>query len=140
MEGRFKFSVPPPSSPLNQPHLLPPFRTPVPLYDRKNRIYASLSGQPSGTSYRNAANRSYFRIAEEGEDANFHQSCSVHRRGGFPALNVGLSYGMGQQEPAHLKNGAYSHMLERLVQDPAIQQVAAFGSCECPPPPYLELW
>lgn len=102
----------------------------MPLYDRKNRIYASLSGRPAGDSYGTAASNSFFRILEEGSDANFHRSHSVHRRGNFPALNVGVSYGMGQQVPASLKNEVHASLLDRLIQDPSIQRIAAFGSCE----------
>ncbi|KAF9492513.1 hypothetical protein BDN71DRAFT_1199568, partial [Pleurotus eryngii] len=53
-----------------------------------------------------------------------------HRRGSFPALAVGVSYGNGQREPARLaagETGPNAEGLRRLLNDPAVQRMASYG-------------
>lgn len=53
-----------------------------------------------------------------------------HRRGNFPALAVGISYGNGQTVPARLAagdTGPHAKGLRRLIESPAVQRIAAFG-------------
>lgn len=67
----------------------------------------------------------------EGEKANFSPHQTEHRRGNFPALAVGISYGNGQLQPSALKDGVtgvHAEMLQRLVGHAAVQRMAAFAS------------
>ncbi|TFK18416.1 hypothetical protein FA15DRAFT_565693, partial [Coprinopsis marcescibilis] len=50
-----------------------------------------------------------------------------HRRGRFPAVNVGTSYGQGSKKPANLRHHDVE-LVERLLRDKDVQRLATFGS------------
>ncbi|KAJ7243702.1 hypothetical protein C8J57DRAFT_1083566 [Mycena rebaudengoi] len=104
------------------------FSTSHPLVDLQDRIFAVLVGQPCDEAYAQAARRVFDLIRREGNASAFPSSMSKHRRGPFPALNVGLSYGKGQRVPSFLDNGIYASMLARLVGDPDVKRMATSAS------------
>lgn len=65
---------------------------------------------------------------QEGRDAAFARDEKVHRRGRFPALAIGISYGKGQQRPMNLRNGVHADMLQRLVGASSVQRMALFAN------------
>ncbi|KAJ6546742.1 hypothetical protein DFH09DRAFT_858538, partial [Mycena vulgaris] len=99
-----------------------------PLVDAHGRIFAVLVGQPRGAGWVRAVNDAYSAISKEGTVAAFPRSMRDHRRGLYATLNVGLSYGKGQQVPSRLLCPKYEALLDRLLGNPAINRVATFAS------------
>ena|SRR5580704_9926511 len=98
------------------------------LVDSQGRIYAVLAGRPDDPTYVKAAEETFQALAEEATKANFATKECNHKRGCFPAVSVGLSYGQGQLKPALLDTGKNTAMMERLLQNTSIQRIATFGS------------
>ncbi|RDB30932.1 hypothetical protein Hypma_004908 [Hypsizygus marmoreus] len=103
-------------------------RDPVPIRDRHGLVIAVLGGRPADISYVQDADAIYYAIMSEGQHAKFSAKASQSRKGAFAALNVGVSYGNGQERPSRLNTGKHAAMLERLVSNPALQRIAAFQS------------
>ncbi|KAJ7093862.1 hypothetical protein B0H15DRAFT_776299 [Mycena belliarum] len=99
-----------------------------PIVDAHGRIVAALAGQPRGPDYAAAAARAFSALETERKAANFKAEMAQHRRGGYVALNVGLSYGQGQRAPSLLRNGAYGALLSRLVGNADVIRLATFAS------------
>lgn len=79
----------------------------------------------------------YKEMEEELRGFDLKASERSHRRGEFPALAVGVSYGNGQTVPARLAagdTGPHSEGLHRLIGSPVVQRVAAYGDSA------LQLW
>ncbi|KAJ7633745.1 hypothetical protein B0H17DRAFT_1217452 [Mycena rosella] len=77
--------------------------TPIPLVDSNGRIVAVLAGQPRNDEYREAVQCAFQFICKTGAAACFPASMSVHRRGLYAVINVGLVYGKalrGQTKPS----------------------------------------
>lgn len=106
-----------------------------PIVDKNNRIFAVLAGQQNDSSYADAADEALELIMLEGEQAAFARGEKSHRRGQFPALAVGISYGKGQTQPMNLRNGVHAAMLQRLVGAACIERLALFANGTPPPPP-----
>ncbi|PBK70858.1 hypothetical protein ARMSODRAFT_844621, partial [Armillaria solidipes] len=100
---------------------------PRPIVDRCGRIVAVMAGQPHDPTYSATCMDAYDEIMAEGEGANFHRA-SKHRRGTFPAVNMGISYGKGQKVPARLQNGVLAAIVSRLVGSEAVIQMATYAS------------
>ncbi|KAJ6599944.1 hypothetical protein DFH09DRAFT_1303296 [Mycena vulgaris] len=99
-----------------------------PIIDAKGRIIVVLAGQPHDPKYRNAAEAVFTTLVEEAASARFPPEISKHRRGPFPALNVGLAYSKGQRVPSRMGGGAYGALLQRLLGDPNIRRMAVYAS------------
>ena len=83
-------------------------------------------------------------IEEARSECNFPKKAKKHRRGNFPALAVGISYGGGQrvclyntfaypsnsqQKPGNLcHSDANAAALSKLVSNDAVKKVAGFAS------------
>ncbi|PBK61848.1 hypothetical protein ARMSODRAFT_864955, partial [Armillaria solidipes] len=100
---------------------------PRPIVDNKGRIVAVIAGQPYDPSYSAACMDAHDEIMQEGAAANFRKASS-HRRGRFPAVNVGISYGKGQRVPSRLQNGALAAIINRLVGSEAVMRMATYVS------------
>lgn len=87
-----------------------------------------LAGRPNDASYLQAAKDAAAFMAEEGSMADFSMAEQRHRRGNYPALSVGLSYGNGQARPMNLQNSQHVEMLSRLKANSDINRIATFGS------------
>lgn len=105
-------------------------REPRPIVDKSGTIFAALAGQPNDLSYECATYEALDLIMQEGRGAAFSRSEKLHRRGYFPALAVGISYGKGQRQPMKLRNGVHTAMLQRLVGASCIQRLALFANGE----------
>ncbi|KAK0439090.1 uncharacterized protein EV420DRAFT_1279737 [Desarmillaria tabescens] len=100
---------------------------PRPIVDCKGRIVAVIAGQPRDPSYSAACMEVHDDILREGQTANFRKNCHG-RRGGFPAVNVGISYGKGQKVPSRLQNGVLAGIINRLVGSEAVRRMASYAS------------
>lgn len=105
-----------------------PNSEPRPLLDRSDRIYSVLVGQPRGGAYLDAACRCHRAILEEGRREHFEPEEQQHRRGNFPAINIGITHGMGLPVPTNLVNEGHREMVERLLADADIKRLATFAS------------
>ncbi|KAK0468951.1 hypothetical protein IW261DRAFT_1296738, partial [Armillaria novae-zelandiae] len=101
---------------------------PQPIVDREGRIVAVMAGQPHDPSYSAACMEAHDAILREGAAANFRKPSNNHRRGGFPVVNVGISYGKGQKVPSRLQNGALAAVINRLVGSEAVMRMATYAS------------
>ncbi len=106
------------------------FRDPRPIVDAKDRIIAVMAGQTSDPTYGSLCMDAFDEIMLEGQAARFRKS-SKHRRGPFPAVNVGISYGKGQKVPSRLQNGVLAAVVNRLVGSKAVIRMATYASGEC---------
>ncbi|KAK0503914.1 hypothetical protein EDD18DRAFT_1305724 [Armillaria luteobubalina] len=93
-----------------------------------------MAGQPHDPSYSAACMEVHDAILREGAAANFCKPSNNHRRGGFPAVNIGISYGKGQKVPSRLQNGALAAIINRLVGSEAVMRMATYASAS------LNLW
>lgn len=79
-------------------------------------------------SYAASTRRSHSLILEEGRSARFKPEERHHRRGNFPALNVGITYGKGTKSPVNLRHDRHGEMLKRLCASSDIKRLATFAS------------
>lgn len=100
----------------------------TPLLDHQNRIFTVAVGQPRDGNYAESARRAHSLILEEGRSARFKPEERHHRRGHFPALNVGITYGKGTKSPVNLRHDRHSEMLKRLCASSDIKRLATFAS------------
>jgi hypothetical protein len=103
------------------------------LIDKGGVICGVLAGQPSQKKYRDAATAAFKAIQDADKATKFNKKTTTHRRGNFPAINTGVSYGKGQKEPRSLQTHPYTPTVDSLLKNPNIQRLANFGSGECPP-------
>ena len=53
-----------------------------------------------------------------------------HRRGDFPALNLGVTFGLGSQTPTNLNAGSHERAATELLQNSHVNRMATFASGE----------
>ncbi|KAJ7109051.1 hypothetical protein C8R43DRAFT_904942 [Mycena crocata] len=99
-----------------------------PIVDAHGRIIAVLAGQPRDRTYAEDAAAAFAAMAGERSTAQFPATLSVHPRGPFPALNIGLTYGKGQRVPSYHSHPHYGALLQRLIGNPGIRRMAIFAS------------
>ncbi|TFK61024.1 hypothetical protein BDN72DRAFT_872812 [Pluteus cervinus] len=100
---------------------------PRPISDADGRIFAVLAGQPNDASYKNASHKAFTSLSEAGDATHFRPKDKKHRRGHFPALNVGVTHGKGTAHPINLNTKPYDATVKRVLQDPNIQRLASFA-------------
>ena len=83
---------------------------------------------PDWTTYPPAAQRAFQSILQEGQGAYWTTDEKKHRRGRFPVVNMGVSYGNGTTEAVNLKDDNHDPMIQRLRDDKDIQRMATFAS------------
>ncbi|KAH9920397.1 uncharacterized protein B0H18DRAFT_1121990 [Fomitopsis serialis] len=104
-------------------------RTPRPITDESGRVIAVLSGAPNDPAWTGVHTGAAAAISEARTKLSFSRKDVVHRRGNFPALAVGISYGGGQKQPANLVHSrANEASLTSLLASEHIQRIASFGS------------
>lgn len=114
-----------------------PFSGCKPLLDHQKRVFVVGVGQPRDSTYAISARRSHNLILEEGRSACFKPEERHHRRGNFPAVNVGITYGKGTKSPVNLRHDRHSEMLKRLCSNSDIKRLATFASGRLFPALYL---
>jgi hypothetical protein len=100
------------------------------LIDLTNWIFAVLAGRPNDLTYMEAVANAAHTIDREGSNTTFSPEEKDHRRGLYPAVSIGVSYGNGQTELAFLSRHNHDKILSRLTNDPSIQRLATFASCK----------
>ncbi|KAF9033505.1 hypothetical protein BDZ89DRAFT_947753 [Hymenopellis radicata] len=101
----------------------------MPIYDSEGYIFAVLAGRPNDDGYVASADKAFnFMRAQADAEEWKAEDLDPHRRGGFIAINVGITAGKGQPGPTRLGNGTHALLTERLLGHSCIQQIATFGS------------
>ncbi|KAJ2968067.1 hypothetical protein NUW54_g13326 [Trametes sanguinea] len=105
------------------------FRLCRPILDKDERVFAVLAGRPRDQSWDNV-NGELQKLFDITRDAYQLTSQQIsHRRGAFPAVTCGISYGGGQQRVANLVQSRHNQaVLDALVKQAAVRRVANFGS------------
>ncbi len=96
-----------------------------PILDQLKRVVAVLVSRPKDPSYDAAASRVFEKMAQEGESATFALKEMSHRRGSFPAINVGISLGPGDRVPRRVGVGNHDEMVQRLLDDNDVKRLAS---------------
>ncbi|KAF7970990.1 hypothetical protein HWV62_22491 [Athelia sp. TMB] len=101
--------------------------SPAPICDSKGRVIAVCVAQPRSWECVNRDAVAAIKAARK--RLYFPKKSRRHRRGDFPALAYGVSYGGGQQVPGNLQHSQRNEeALKELLEDPAIQRIAGLGS------------
>ncbi|KAF7984935.1 hypothetical protein HWV62_9851 [Athelia sp. TMB] len=100
----------------------------MPILDRNKRVIGVCLGRPEASDWGAVIHEASCAILAASCLCTFAPDDLHHRRGGFPALAVGASYGGGQTVPGNLKNGANTEVLHALCENPAIMRIAGFAS------------
>ncbi|KAL6309253.1 hypothetical protein BKA93DRAFT_821580 [Sparassis latifolia] len=104
-------------------------KTPHVLLDQEEHIVAVLAGRPDDAGWDGVIDDATRLIADIGKACIFTDEQMYHRRGKFPALAMGVSYGGGQTAPGNLLHSKTNGMqLHHLLHSKSIQRVAGFGS------------
>ncbi|KAG6915514.1 hypothetical protein DXG01_011110 [Tephrocybe rancida] len=101
-------------------------KTCMPFVTADGHVFAVCVGQPDDPTYAKACQRAYHLKAEEGRLAHFTDSEMHHKRSDFPAVNVGVTMGIGATYPTNLRTGNHSEMFDRFLSDKDIVRIANF--------------
>ncbi|TDL19149.1 hypothetical protein BD410DRAFT_727491 [Rickenella mellea] len=107
-----------------------PHRTPKPLVDKDGRVVAVLSGQPKDEEdWAGVTSDAFDAMMKEAAEMSFSDEQLNHRRGYFPAVGVGASFGGGQRAPGNLDHPPPNRRaLDRLLKRPSIVRIAGFAN------------
>src|SRR6266542_5769180 len=98
-----------------------------PIIDSKGWILAILVSSPCQSSYYAFHMRFFDKMIAEGDAANFGPGELNHKREkGFAAINAGLLYGNGHKKLTWLMHGGWEIMVDNLLGDQDLQQLAAY--------------
>jgi hypothetical protein len=97
------------------------------MADPEGRIFAVLAGMPADPTYKESTAAVFKDLKAAGESEAFGVKESIHRRGRFPALPFGISYGNGQTVPARLKAGSHEGLIEALRASRDVQRIANYA-------------
>ncbi|KAJ7121217.1 hypothetical protein C8R46DRAFT_1050701 [Mycena filopes] len=99
-----------------------------PLIDAKRRLFALLAGRPGVNSDGRDTYQEAIDEATRLFNSNSPLASGDGRRGDFPAVSVGLSYGGGQQRPGHLLNTkANASICAVMLASWAFQRIIGFS-------------
>ncbi|KAJ4478729.1 hypothetical protein C8J55DRAFT_430042, partial [Lentinula edodes] len=98
-----------------------------PLTDSEQRVMVCMLDGPDDPGYEKAVSEMTESILKAGEATNWARSEKKHKRGDFPALARGISYGKGQREPMRLV-GERQLMMDGLLKQDCFRRVAGFQS------------
>ncbi|KIJ58234.1 hypothetical protein HYDPIDRAFT_103064, partial [Hydnomerulius pinastri MD-312] len=98
------------------------------IVDAKGRVIAVLAGAPEEKGWCCIVEDASRELVEAGKAIQVGGK-DPYRRGKFPTLAVGVSYGGGQMAPKNLDlNVGNSRLAQKLLQSAAIQCIAGFGN------------
>ncbi|KAF7972007.1 hypothetical protein HWV62_19295 [Athelia sp. TMB] len=120
-------------------------KTPIPILDRKGRIFGVCAGSPSDAGWGAVHQEAAELIRAASRECRFPKGCNAHRRGDFPALAKGVSFGGGQkvssnvphrlpadareQQPGNLVHSELNgSALTKLLSSRPIRRIAGFAS------------
>lgn len=98
------------------------------IFDAKDRVIGACVGPPDVVGWPAVHQAAFEKLNAEGERAHFTKGERVHRRGRFPAINVGISMGTGPSHPGNLQLGNHAKMVARLLADRNIIRMANHAS------------
>ncbi|KAF9529559.1 hypothetical protein CPB83DRAFT_852309 [Crepidotus variabilis] len=96
-----------------------------PVLDSLKRVAVVLVGKINQESYQNATKEVFEGMEACGASAYFSDSESKHKRGKFPAVNVGISLGPGGTKPMRVSVGGHGPMMQRLIDNKHVQRLAS---------------
>ncbi|KAG6905636.1 hypothetical protein DXG01_001482 [Tephrocybe rancida] len=99
-------------------------KTCMPLVCKDGRIFACLVGHPDNLSYLESCQLAYKAIMEEGRNTNFSHDKMHHKRGDFPAVNIGVTMGLGATYPMNLRTGPHADMMDHLLANKYVVRMA----------------
>jgi hypothetical protein len=105
-------------------------RSPRSITDRTGARIAVLAGRPDDIDFRKACADAYNAIQIEGAQIKFEDDQLRHKRGDFPAVNIGVSHGGGTKEPTNLNVGRAAGAAERLLQNEGLRRLSEFQDGE----------
>ncbi len=99
--GKFKL-IPNNGRHVGSPFLIPPvvdkcFRTQRAVVDRDGRVVVVVVGQPNDADWPSVRKSALAALLSARKRCRFSKKMCMHRRGQFPALSTGISFGGGQQ-------------------------------------------
>ncbi|KAJ4473241.1 hypothetical protein C8R41DRAFT_775790, partial [Lentinula lateritia] len=97
------------------------------LTDSDHRVMACFVDEADDEGFRQATREMTELILQAQEATAWKKKEKQHRRGAFPALARGISYGKGQPEPMRL-GGDRQDVMEDLLAHPCFRRVAGFQS------------
>ncbi|KAH6899086.1 hypothetical protein BKA70DRAFT_1115654 [Coprinopsis sp. MPI-PUGE-AT-0042] len=92
-----------------------------------SKTFMVLVAPPDDPTYRAACDEVASVLEAHAQSGSFTNEELSHKRGQFPALNVGTSYGQGSTRPSNLRNKDAA-MVASLLANTCIQRVAIFAS------------
>ncbi|KAG6826569.1 hypothetical protein H0H92_015288 [Tricholoma furcatifolium] len=105
------------------------------LLDQDFNVIGILLGQPrdradSPGEWEALCKEAFEALHVAAASMNFSENECSHRRGAFPAVPHGISFGGGQKQPKHLSHNstAKNNTLEGLMSTKCIQRICKFGS------------
>ncbi|KAI0054866.1 hypothetical protein BV25DRAFT_1816415, partial [Artomyces pyxidatus] len=97
------------------------------IVDKSNRIIAVLAGAPEGEDWSKCIAGATAAFKEAQSTLVFPRG--LRRRGNFPTISVGVSFGGGQVEPQNLRqNKRNVETLNKLLENRFLRRLAGFGS------------
>lgn len=111
-------------------HILPLLSsTTRPIIDpATKKVFMVLVPPPDDPTFAESGLRVYDLLANTGLTAKFSKEQKIHRRGNFPAINVGLTYGQGNKKPTNLLNSDPA-AVDTLLVDKDVNRLAGYASC-----------
>jgi hypothetical protein len=105
--------------------------TPFPIVDAKDRVVAVCAGQPNDPEYGKCCDQFSKLLAAEGKGAALGEVKNSHKRGAFPAINVGIYHGQGTKKPVNLNCKQHSAFVQDLLKSENVQRVAGYADGVC---------
>ncbi|KAF9544840.1 hypothetical protein CPC08DRAFT_649537 [Agrocybe pediades] len=107
----------------------------MPLCEADGKIWGVLAGQVDDEKYWTACDGLYQRLVELGQSKVMQEDVKDNKRGAYPVLNIGVTYGPGASRPSvlHARRpdgtpGKFTTVAEELLQDPNLRLLASFQS------------
>ncbi|KAJ7829017.1 hypothetical protein B0H14DRAFT_3465980 [Mycena olivaceomarginata] len=85
-----------------------------PLVDQENRVIAVLGGRPNDAEYLRLTEQAADRLETARADPALRLDNHIGRRGPFPGISAGVSFGGGQQVPGNL---SLSMAIQRITRE-----------------------
>ncbi|KIK71586.1 hypothetical protein GYMLUDRAFT_235893 [Collybiopsis luxurians FD-317 M1] len=99
----------------------------VALQDDSNCLLAIRIGGPDDSMYFEDVEDMMQAVLEKGRTMKWEAKEKRHKRGSFPAVAQGISYGKGQPEPMHM-NDKRQGMMEELMSRSSVCRIAGYQS------------
>ncbi len=115
--------------------LMLPFSLPKVVLDREGRLLLVLAGHPNDPTWGPMVQDAARSARAARERCVFDEDHLHHRRGDYPTLGYGISYGGGRTEPGPIDNkSGNEEELEKLFQSEPFQRMAGFADGDSPNP------